>query len=109
LNVADLTGLRADPLPFKTIHYPYLYSLAESFYFSHNYLCGIYISTVGWNPKARCIYTFNPSPTLPKEVEIAALSGQLVTFVGAGVSRLVQCPSWEDFADKILEQLAPEV
>ena len=55
--------------------------------------------------------TFNPFPNVPnvpKEIENAALSGELVVFIGAGISRLVKCPSWEGFADKILEQLVPE-
>ena len=52
--------------------------------------------------------TINPSPRIPKEIENAAQSGELVVFVGAGISRLVKCPTWEDFADKILEQLVPD-
>ncbi len=50
----------------------------------------------------------NPSPTIPKEIENAAQSGELVVFIGAGISRLVKCPTWEGFADKILEQLVPD-
>jgi hypothetical protein len=50
----------------------------------------------------------NPSPTIPKEIENAAQSGELVVFVGAGISRLVKCPTWEGFADKILDQLVPD-
>jgi hypothetical protein len=52
--------------------------------------------------------TFNPSPEVPTEIENAAQSGELVVFVGAGVSRLIKCPSWDGFADKVLEQLVPE-
>ena len=52
--------------------------------------------------------TFNPSPEVPPEIENAAQSGELVVFVGAGISRLIKCPSWDGFADKVLEQLVPE-
>lgn len=52
--------------------------------------------------------TINPSPTIPKEIETAAQSGELVVFVGAGISRLVKCPTWDGFADKILGQLVPD-
>lgn len=52
--------------------------------------------------------TIDPSPTIRKEIENAAQSGELVVFVGAGMSRLVKCPTWEGFADKILEQLVPD-
>ena len=51
--------------------------------------------------------TFNPSPDVPPEVENAAQSGELVVFVGAGVSRLIKCPSWDGFADSVLGQLVP--
>lgn len=51
--------------------------------------------------------TFNPLPEVPPEIENAAQSGELVIFVGAGISRLVNCPSWDGFADKVLEQLVP--
>ncbi len=51
--------------------------------------------------------TFNPSPIIRKEIEDSAQSGELVVFVGAGISRLVNCPTWEGFADKILSQLVP--
>src|ERR1035437_608869 len=52
--------------------------------------------------------TFNPSPDVPSEIENAAQSGELVVFVGAGISRLVKCPSWDGFADQVLEQLIPD-
>lgn len=52
--------------------------------------------------------TFNPAPDVPAEIENAAQSGELVVFVGAGISRLIKCPSWYGFADKVLEQLVPE-
>jgi len=52
--------------------------------------------------------TFNPSPDVPPEIENAAQSGELVVFVGAGISRLINCPSWDGFADKVLGQLVPD-
>jgi hypothetical protein len=51
---------------------------------------------------------FNPIPNVPPEVEQAAQSGELVVFVGAGISRLISCPSWDGFADAVLHQLVPE-
>jgi hypothetical protein len=51
--------------------------------------------------------SFNQTPSVPSEIQNAAESGQLVVFVGAGVSRLVRCPSWDQFADAVLDQLAP--
>lgn len=48
------------------------------------------------------------SPPIPQEIEIAATECRLVVFIGAGVSRLVGCPSWDEFADRVLEQLATE-
>jgi hypothetical protein len=53
--------------------------------------------------------TFNPSPELPEEVSDAAQSGMLVIFIGAGISRLVGCPSWNGFATAVLNQLTPSV
>ncbi|MGQ7299675.1 SIR2 family protein [Marinobacter nauticus] len=47
-------------------------------------------------------------PDVPEELENAAQSGELVVFVGAGVSRLVDCPSWDGFANKVLSQLVPK-
>jgi hypothetical protein len=52
--------------------------------------------------------TLNAVPDVPPEVENAAQSGELVVFVGAGISRLINCPSWDDFANRVLEQLAPK-
>ena len=51
--------------------------------------------------------TFNPIPRIPPEIENAGQAGELVVFVGAGVSRLINCPSWDGFADKLLVQLVP--
>ena len=45
-------------------------------------------------------------PELPKELKQAVLDGELVIFVGAGVSRLLGCPSWDGLADLVLENLA---
>lgn len=44
-------------------------------------------------------------PTLPEELKQAALDGTLVIFVGAGASRLLDCPSWDGLADLVLESL----
>lgn len=51
--------------------------------------------------------TFNPFPGVPLEIKNAAQSGELVVFVGAGISQLIGCPNWDGFADKILNQLIP--
>lgn len=45
-------------------------------------------------------------PMIPPEVQLAASEGTLVTFIGAGVSRLMGCPSWDQFAGSALQQLA---
>lgn len=47
-----------------------------------------------------------PIPPIPPEIELAANESNLVIFVGAGVSRLVGCPSWDELANRALEQLA---
>lgn len=44
-------------------------------------------------------------PDLPPELQIAVDEKSLVLFVGAGISRLVKCPDWNTFADKVLDQL----
>ena len=46
---------------------------------------------------------------IPPEIEQAALSGNLVIFVGAGVSKLAGAPSWDEFATKTLEDLAKKM
>ena len=51
--------------------------------------------------------TFNPMPEVPEELRDAASSGELVLFIGAGISRLVGLPSWDEFADYVLRQLVP--
>ena len=37
-------------------------------------------------------------PEVPRQILDAARDGLLVTFIGAGVSRLAGCPSWSEFA-----------
>lgn len=54
------------------------------------------------------VETFNPEPPVREELVDAAASGMLVVFVGAGISQLVGCPSWDGFATAILNQLVPE-
>ena len=52
--------------------------------------------------------TLNPTPDIPPEIVNAAQGGDLVVFVGAGISRLIDCPSWGEFADRVLQQLTPK-
>ena len=42
---------------------------------------------------------------IPPEITDAAKTGHLVLFVGAGVSRLLKLPSWDDLANKQLKHL----
>ncbi len=42
---------------------------------------------------------------VPEEIKDAALSGNLVLFIGAGVSRLLGLPSWDQLADHTLNDL----
>lgn len=44
-------------------------------------------------------------PPLPDEITQAALNGNLILFIGAGISRLLNLPSWSGLADKIMEDL----
>lgn len=37
-------------------------------------------------------------PDIPPGILSAAASGRLVVFIGAGVSRIIGCPSWKEFA-----------
>jgi hypothetical protein len=46
-----------------------------------------------------------PVPPVPDELRLAALEGRLVPFIGAGASRLANCPSWEEFAQRLFRQL----
>lgn len=44
-------------------------------------------------------------PSVPPEIFEAASSGKLVLFIGAGVSRIIGCPSWKKFALQQLKDL----
>src|ERR1017187_5797415 len=44
-------------------------------------------------------------PPIPEGLREAAQLGILIPFIGAGVSRLAGCPSWNDFADDALKCL----
>lgn len=46
----------------------------------------------------------NP-PKVPEQILEAASRGKLVIFVGAGISQIINCPSWQDFAKTILNDL----
>ncbi len=52
--------------------------------------------------------TFNPEPAVRQELVDAAASGMLLVFIGAGISRLVGCPSWDGFANAVIDQLVPK-
>ncbi len=43
--------------------------------------------------------------SVPDEVQIAAIDGRLTFFIGNGVSRLYDIPSWDDLANRMLKQL----
>jgi hypothetical protein len=47
-------------------------------------------------------------PSVPPEILEAASSGRLVVFIGAGVSRIIGCPSWKEFAIGHLKYLYNE-
>ena len=49
------------------------------------------------------INKISPIPEIPKELRSAANRGQLIPFIGAGVSRLGGCPGWDDLANKALK------
>lgn len=44
-------------------------------------------------------------PDAPQQIIDAARSGKLVLFIGAGVSRIIGCPSWDEFAHLQLKDL----
>ena len=44
-------------------------------------------------------------PEIPPPILEAASNGKLVVFIGAGVSRLLGCPSWQELAEKCLKYL----
>lgn len=49
--------------------------------------------------------TIKDIPDVPPEVFKAAKNGKLLIFIGAGVSRIVGCPSWNELAHKQLKDL----
>ncbi|MBW3694879.1 hypothetical protein EK599_04200 [Vibrio sp. T187] len=55
--------------------------------------------------KGRLMATLRPEPKLPDEIIEAAKAGNLVLFIGAGISRMVGHPSWDGFADAVVNQL----
>jgi hypothetical protein len=44
-------------------------------------------------------------PPVPKAILEASSQGKLIVFVGAGVSRIIGCPSWQEFANEYLKDL----
>lgn len=44
-------------------------------------------------------------PAVSEGVLRASSQGRLVVFIGAGVSRIIGCPSWDEFAQKVLKYL----
>lgn len=44
-------------------------------------------------------------PKIPEQILKAASKGELVIFFGAGVSRIIGCPSWQEFAHKYLDKI----
>lgn len=44
-------------------------------------------------------------PDVPEQILEASSRGRLVIFVGAGVSRIINCPSWDEFANHLLDDL----
>lgn len=44
-------------------------------------------------------------PKVPQAIRDAASKGELVIFIGAGVSKIIGCPSWKEFALKYLDTL----
>jgi len=49
--------------------------------------------------------TLRAEPKLPDEIIEAANAGNLVLFIGAGISRMAGHPSWDGFADAVVNQL----
>lgn len=47
----------------------------------------------------------NQLPDIPEQILDAASKGRLVLFIGSGVSQIIGCPSWKEFADIILKDL----
>lgn len=44
-------------------------------------------------------------PEIPEPIKEASRNGCLVVFVGAGVSKIVGCPTWEEFAHVYLDHI----
>lgn len=44
-------------------------------------------------------------PGVPKGILRASSQGKLIVFIGAGVSKIIGCPLWEEFAQKVLRYL----
>jgi hypothetical protein len=44
-------------------------------------------------------------PSVPDEILEAGKNGELVLFVGSGISQLGKLPSWKGFAEKVLDSL----
>ena len=55
--------------------------------------------------KGRLMAALRPEPKLPDEIIEAAKAGNLVLFIGAGISRMAGHPSWDGFADAVVNQL----
>lgn len=47
---------------------------------------------------------FNPIPDLPEQIKVAIENERLAIFLGAGVSRLVGCMGWDEFARSLIEK-----
>ena len=45
---------------------------------------------------------------VPEEIQIAAIEGRLTFFIGNGISRLYNIPSWDELANKMLRSLVSE-
>ena len=54
------------------------------------------------------IPTLEESVPIPKEVKLAAELGDLILFVGSGVSRRIDLPSWEQFSMFVLKDLVSQ-
>lgn len=48
------------------------------------------------------------NPPAPQGLKEASLSGRLVPFIGAGVSRLAGCPNWVEFASRAIDSLVEQ-
>ncbi len=57
------------------------------------------------SPKMSTVQPLREIPDLPEDIIEAGKNGELVLFVGAGVSMLLDLPSWDGLAEKVLEDL----